>query len=241
MAKIPGASKAAKKVTKRGRKSKKGRPVGTKAEKAEAKELGITVPELRKRKKTKKPKSKKDTKPTYTKEERAEIAALARAQRRDRDAQRFSERDTTAPVRTASPSGGRRLPVFAPQRSSVAGQSVEAGPLRSKVTPPGTTRQDRVSPARRRQLVGSGMAGVDPRTGLLKQKGTFAPPARQVAEEMGLGRKGVLPTEEELAALGGFQRGRKYGGKVGKNKKRKSSKGVGAGCALRGYCAVRKK
>ena len=158
MPKIPGASKAAKTVTKRGRKSRRGRPVGTKAEKAEAKELGITVPELRKRKKAKKPKSKKDTKkPRYTKAERAEIAALARAQRRDRDAQRFSERDTTAPVRTASPSGGRRLPVFAPQRSSVSDQSVEAGPLRSKVTPPGTTRQDKVSPARRRQLVGSGI------------------------------------------------------------------------------------
>ncbi len=263
MAKIPGASKAAKKVTKRGRKSKKGRPVGTKAEKAEAKELGITVPELRKRKKTKKTKGKGKKDPrTLTAKEKAAIkkqnernrkAARLRQERfekrnpgimasqaADARAQKLSEQPTAQALRSSVPSGGRRLSVFAPQGSSVAGQSVEAGPLKSKITPPGTTRQDRVSPARRRQLVGSGMAGVDPRTGLLKQKGTFAPPARQVAEEMGLGRKGVLPTEEELAALGGFQRGRKRGGKVGKNKKRKSSKGVGTGCALRGYGAVRK-
>ena len=46
MAKIPGASKAAKKATtkKRGRKSKRGRKPGTKAEKAEAGGLGLNCP-----------------------------------------------------------------------------------------------------------------------------------------------------------------------------------------------------
>ena len=129
--------------------------------------------------------------------------------------------------------------LYPPPRSSIAGQSVEAGPLRSKVIPPGTTRADRVSPARRRQLATSGMAGVGP-TGLMTNKGTFAPPARQVAEEVGIGRKGVLPTKEEMAAMGGFEI-KKGGGKVGKKTKRKSSRGVGTGAALRGLGAGRKK
>ena len=197
MPKIPGASKTAKTVVKRGRKRKaRGRKVIPEHIKNKAKAAGYS-------------------------------------------SQTRSERDTTAPVRSSVPSGGRRLSVRAPERSSVAGQSVEAGPLRSKVPPPGTTRADRVSPARRRQLATSGMAGVGP-TGLMTNKGTFAPPARQTAEAMGIGNKGVLPSKEELQAMGGFEI-KKHGGKVGKKTKRKSSRGVGTGVALRGYGAVRNK
>tara|TARA_R110002012_G_scaffold289306_1_gene482324 strand:- start:1595 stop:2329 length:735 start_codon:yes stop_codon:yes gene_type:complete len=244
MPKIPGASKTAKTVVKRGRKRKaRGRKVIPEHIKNKAKAAGYSSvkkwkeagsPEPKKKSKKKTKKSEK-----RTKAERSEIARLAREQRRDRDAQTRSERDTTAPVRSSVPSGGRRLSVRAPERSSVAGQSVEAGPLRSKVPPPGTTRADRVSPARRRQLATSGMAGVGP-TGLMTNKGTFAPPARQTAEAMGIGNKGVLPSKEELQAMGGFEI-KKHGGKVGKKTKRKSSRGVGTGVALRGYGAVRNK
>jgi len=48
---IKAGTKVAKAGKKPGRKSKRGRKPGTKAEKEKAKELGITVPELRKRKK----------------------------------------------------------------------------------------------------------------------------------------------------------------------------------------------
>jgi hypothetical protein len=214
---VQTVTKAVKK--KPGRKSKKGRPVGSKAEKAEAKELGITVPELRKRKKAKKPKSKKKSAATKrTKKESAELRKLIRQQASDM-------MDT--PTRSDRM---RRTMVEAPRGSSVAGQKVEAGFPRSKTPPPGTTRQDRVSPARRRQLVGSGMAGVDPKTGLLTNKGTFADSQKNVAEAMNLTGRGVIPSEEDIIKRGGFQIHKK-GGQVGR----------GAGKALRGVGCVRKK
>ena len=223
-----------------GRRSKKGRPIGTKAEKKKAADLDITVKELRKREAASQKKSSKKKKTTkkkkHTKKERAEIARLAREQRRDEAATRRAERATSAPDRASVPSGGRRLPVFAPPRSSVAGQSVEAGPLRSKIIPPGTTRQDRVSSARKRHLVATGQATVDKNTGLLKPTGEYAPSPSVVGEEMGLGGKGSLLSKEELEARGGFEIHKK-GGKI----KTKQSRGVGTGAALRGLGAVRKK
>ncbi len=226
-----------------GRRSKKGRPIGTKAEKKKAADLDITVKELRKREAASQKKSSKKKKTTkkkkHTKKERAEIARLAREQRRDEAATRRAERDTSAPVRASVPSGGRRLPVFAPPRSSVAGQSVEAGPLRSKIIPPGTTTQDRVSPARKRHLVATGQATVDPKTGLLKSTGEYAPPAREVMEEMrNKNQYGDLIDEKDVLNIQGMRlMERKRGGKI----KTKKSRGVGTGAALRGLGAVRKK
>jgi len=61
--------------------------------------------------------------------------------------------------------------------------------------------------------------------------GRFAPPRGAVAEEMGLGGpQRALPSEEELAAAGGFQI-RKRGGIV----RRRTGGAIGVGAALRGY------
>ena len=84
---VQTVTKAVKK--KPGRKSKKGRPVGSKAEKAEAKELGITVPELRKRKKAKKTKGKGKKDPrTLTAKEKA---AIKKQNERNRKAARLRQ------------------------------------------------------------------------------------------------------------------------------------------------------
>ena len=62
----------------------------------------------------------------------------------------------------------------------------------------------------------------------LVETGKYAPPARQIAEEMGIGAsRGVAPTEKELRAMGGFEI-KKAGGKV---------RGVGA--ATRGFGKAR--
>jgi|10_taG_2_1085330.scaffolds.fasta_scaffold07458_2 hypothetical protein len=265
--------RAVKTATKKrpGRRSKKGRKVIPEHIKNKAKAAGYSSVKKWKEagspepKKKSKGKGKKDPS-TLTAKEKAAIkkknernrrAAKLRQERfetrnpgimasqaADAKAQKMSEQPTAQAVRAAVPSGGKRLPVFAPglyppPRSSIAGQSVEAGPLRSKVIPPGTTRKDRVSPARRRQLVRSGMAGVDPKTGLLTQKGTFAPPRRNTGEEMGI----LSPIDEEdiLSNQGmSIIEPRKKGGKVKKKSSKKSSKGVGVGAALRGHGAVRK-
>ena len=210
---IKAGTKVAKAAKKPGRKSKKGRPVGSKAEKAEAKKLGITVPELRKRKKPTKSKSKKKaTAPKRTSKESSELRKLIRQQKAD---------DMDLPV---SSSAMRRTMVDAPSRSSVAGQSVEAGFPRSKTPPP-----PKQSAAAKRRRVMSGLQGVGP-TGKIRDTGTFANPRSMTAEAMGLSGRGVIPSEEDLIKSGNFQI-RKKGGQVGR----------GAGKALRGVGCVRKK
>ena len=191
-----------------GRKSKRGRKPGTKAEKAEAKELGITVLELRKRKAKgqKKPtKKKKETAPKRTKKERAELRKLIQEQ--TRDSMDLAPRASTM----------RRTMVDAPRRSSVAGQQVEAGFPRSKTPPP-----QKQSTAAKRRRVMAGLQGITP-SGRIKDTGTFADPRSMTAETMGLRSKGVLPSEEDLIKMGGFEI-RKKGGKIGR----------GTGQALRG-------
>jgi len=191
-----------------GRKSKRGRKPGTKAEKAEAKELGITVLELRKRKAKgqKKPaKKKKETAPKRTRKERAELRKLIQEQ--TRDSMDLAPRASTM----------RRTMVEAPRGSSVAGQKVEAGFPRSKTPPP-----QKQSAAAKRRRVMSGLQGITP-SGRIKDTGTFADPRSMTAEIMGLRSKGVLPSEEDLIKMGGFEI-RKKGGKIGR----------GTGQALRG-------
>ena len=104
------------------------------------------------------------------------------------------------------------------------GQEVEQGPLLSKVLLP-----ENVSPARKRNLIAQGKARMTKQG--IKGTGEFAPSRQSIAEEMGLGGKGSLPTEEQLRGMGGFEI-KKYGGKV---KRRMGGKVRGYGKAQRGY------
>ena len=104
------------------------------------------------------------------------------------------------------------------------GQEVEQGPLLSKVLLP-----ENVSPARKRNLIAQGKARMTKQG--MKGTGEFAPSRQSIAEEMGLGGKGSLPTEEQLRGMGGFEI-KKYGGKV---KRRMGGKVRGYGKAMRGY------
>jgi len=104
------------------------------------------------------------------------------------------------------------------------GQEVQQGPLLSKVKLP-----EKMSPARKRSLIAQGKAKMTPKG--MEDTGEFAPSAGSIAEEMGLGGKGSLPTEEQLRGMGGFEI-KKYGGKV---KRRMGGKVRGYGKAQRGY------
>jgi len=87
--------------------------------------------------------------------------------------------------------------------------------------------EGKISKARKRQFIETGQAKqVRGKKGKSKlvETGKYAPPASQIAEEMGIGAsKGVAPTEKELRAMGGFEI-KKAGGKV---------RGVGA--ATKGF------
>jgi len=92
-------------------------------------------------------------------------------------------------------------------------QKVEQGPLLSKVPPP-----EKVSKARRRQLVKTGQAKMGKGKGgksVVKPTGEFAPPASMIAEEMGLRGRGKLPTAKEAEDFGLTVK--KYGGKIKRN------------------------
>ena len=101
---------------------------------------------------------------------------------------------------------------------------VEQGPLLSKVKLP-----EKMSPARKRSLIAQGKARMTKRG--MKETGEFAPSAGSIAEEMGIGGKGSLPTEEQLRGMGGFE----FMKKGGKIKRRMGGKVRGFGKALRGY------
>ena len=101
---------------------------------------------------------------------------------------------------------------------------VEQGPLLSKVQLP-----EKISPARKRNLIAQGKARMTKQG--MKGTGEFAPSRQSIAEDMGIGGRGSLPTEEQLRGMGGFEI-KKYGGKV---KRRMGGKVRGYGKALRGY------
>jgi hypothetical protein len=101
---------------------------------------------------------------------------------------------------------------------------VEQGPLLSKVLIP-----EKVSPARKRNLIAQGKARMTKQG--MKETGEFAPSRQNIAEEMGIGGRGSLPTEEQLRGMGGFEFMKK-GGTV---KRRMGGKVRGYGKALRGY------
>ena len=152
-----------------------------------------------------KPKSKpKTSKPKRTPAENKELRKLIAQQKKD-DAPAGTVKEPTRIQLTAG--GSYALP--------------------SKVKLP----EGKISKARRRQFIETGQAKqVRGKKGKSKlvETGKYAPPARQIAEEMGIGAsRGVAPTEKELRAMGGFEI-KKAGGKV---------RGVGA--ATRGFGKAR--
>ena len=157
------------------------------------------------KKPTKKPTKKKQPTVKRTAAENKELRRLAAQQKKDME------------------EGSQNI---LPRRRATGpeGQEVEQGPLLSKVKLP-----EKMSPARKRSLIAQGKAKMTKQG--MKDTGEFAPSAGSIAEEMGLGGKGSLPTEEQLRGMGGFEI-KKYGGKV---KRRMGGKVRGYGKAQRGY------
>ena len=149
-----------------------------------------------------------------------------------------SKPKTSKPKRT--PAENRELRrLIAQQKKDDAPAGTVKEPTRIKLTAGGSYAlpskvklpEGKISKARRRQLIKTGQAKQVPgKKGKSKlvETGKYAPPARQIAEEMGIGAsRGVAPTEKELQAMGGFEI-KKAGGKV---------RGVGA--ATKGFGKAR--
>ena len=97
---------------------------------------------------------------------------------------------------------------------------VEQGPLLSKVQLP-----EKMSKAQARKLIMQGKAKVrTDKNGKKKlvSTGEYAPARGVVAEEMGLSKRGKLPSEAELKEMGGFEM-RKKGGKAKSNVRKPAS------------------
>ena len=208
--------KVATEVTKRvGRKRKaRGAKAATPAQRAGAKQAGMSLREFKKlsddkqkrfikeAKEANTPKKKKQPRVKRTPAENKELAKLRREQQRE---MREGSSDILPSRRATGPKG----------------QEVQQGPLLSKVPTP--TKKE-MSPATRRRLGKSGML----------KRGEYAPPREMVEEAMGARRGSeMMPTGKELDDLiaSGFEI-KKYGGKV---KRRMGGQVRGYGKALRGY------
>ena len=203
-------------------KSRRGRPKASPADKAAAKFYKLTLkawkeagsPPIPKRKASTTPRGSDAPKRTTGQEK--ELARLVRSQTRDN----LSE-NTVPPL-------GRRT-----STTDSAGNRVEGGvntSLLSKEQLP-----EKLSPAQLRRLVETGQATVG-RGGKVRSTGEYASGA-DVTGRIMRGGDDVPPTEAEIMEMGGFEI-RKAGGAV--KKKKKKTKRVGVGKALRGYGAVRK-
>tara|TARA_R110002074_G_scaffold374007_2_gene550329 strand:- start:401 stop:1102 length:702 start_codon:yes stop_codon:yes gene_type:complete len=204
-------------------KSRRGRPKASPADKAAAKFHGFKTlkawkeagsPPIPKRKSSTTPRG--SDAPKRTRREKKELARLVEAQTRDN----LSE-NTVPPL-------GRRT-----STTDSAGNRVEGGvntSLLSKEQLP-----EKLSPAQLRRLVETGQATVG-RGGKVRSTGQYASGA-DVTGSLMRGGDAVAPTENEIIKMGGFDI-RKAGGAV--KKKKKKTKRVGVGKALRGYGAVRK-
>jgi hypothetical protein len=204
-----------KEVKKAGRrKAKRGAKPATPAQKAGAKQAGMSLREFKKlseakqnrfikeAKEAKTPKKKKQPRVKRTPAENKELAKLKREQQREM-------REESANVLPSRRATGPK------------GQEVQQGPLLSKVPTP---RKEEMSPATRRRLGKAGML----------KRGEYAPPREMVEEAMGARRGSeMMPTGKELDDLiaSGFEI-KKYGGKV---KRRMGGKVRGYGKAMRGY------
>lgn len=138
------------------------------------------------------PVRKKSAKVVRSSKENAELKRLISSQKRD-------DAPDSNPVprrRATGPEGSK---------------PVEQGPLLSKVQLP-----EKMSKAQARKLIMQGKAKVrTDKNGKKKlvSTGEYAPARGVVAEEMGLSKRGKLPSEAELKEMGGFEM-RKKGGKA---------------------------
>jgi len=200
-------------------KSRRGRPKASDADKAAVKFHGFKTlkawkeagsPPIPKRKASTTPRG--SDAPKRTRREEKELARLVRSQ---------SSENNVPPL-------GRRT-----STTDSAGNRVEGGvntSLLSKEQLP-----EKLSPAQLRRLVETGQATVG-RGGKVRSTGQYASGA-DVTGSLMRGGDDVAPTKDEIIKMGGFEI-RKAGGAV--KKKKKKTKRVGVGKALRGYGAVRK-
>jgi len=240
---MAGASKILKAIAKvetRGRKSKRGRGIGTKAEKAEAKKLGISVAKLRAGKKSA-PKVKKAIRSPVTpvlaeseagRARQVEQAAAGLTGKGSKTIQRMmAQRPDTAGQPT-------RLPLVrgsAAQKGNLGEGVNTALPSKMQVNPDPKS----YSRAQLRSLIKNGTVKLvkrgrhpdgSPRY-IVVSTGRYAPPVEGTAEAMGLGgSQRALPSEKSLQDMGGFEI-RKRGGTV----RRRAGGAIGIGAALRGY------
>ena len=138
------------------------------------------------------PVRKKSAKVVRSSKENAELKRLISSQKRD-DA---PDSNPLPRRRATGPEGSK---------------PVEQGPLLSKVQLP-----EKMSKAQARRLIMEGKAKVrTDKNGKKKlvSTGEYAPARGVVAEEMGLSKRGKLPSEAELKEMGGFEM-RKKGGKA---------------------------
>ena len=138
------------------------------------------------------PVRKKSAKVVRSSKENAELKRLISSQKRD-DA---PDSNPLPRRRATGPEGSK---------------PVEQGPLLSKVQLP-----EKMSKAQARKLIMQGKAKVrTDKNGKKKlvSTGEYAPARGVVAEEMGLSKRGKLPSEAELKEMGGFEI-RNKGGKV---------------------------
>ena len=224
----------------RGRKRKRGRGIGTKAEKEEAKKLGISVAKLRAGKKSA-PKVKKAKRSPVTpvlaesevgRARQVEQAAAGLTGKGSKTIQRMmAQRPDTAGQPT-------RLPLVrgsAAQRGNLGEGVNTALPSKMQVNPDPKS----YSRAQLRSLIKNGTVKLvkrgrhpdgSPRY-IVVSTGRYAPPAEATAEAMGLGgSQRSLPSEKSLRDMGGFEI-RKRGGTV----RRRAGGPIGVGAALRGY------
>ena len=224
----------------RGRMRKRGRGIGTNAEKAEAKKLGISVKKLREGKKAA-PKVKKAKRspvtPVLAESEagRARQVEQAAAGLTGKGSKTIQRMMAQRPEAAGQPT---RLPLVrgsAAQRGNLGEGVNTALPSKIQVDPD----PKNYSRAQLRRLIKNGTVRLvqrgrnpdgSPRV-IVVATGRHAPPTAGIADEMGLGgSQRALPSEEELRAMGGFEI-RKRGGTI----RRKAGGPIGVGAALRGY------
>ena len=205
-------------------KSQRGRPPASDADKAAVKFHGFKTlkawkeagsPPIPKRKSSTTPRG--SDAPPLTRKEQAELKRLMRLQARQ---MKLEDRKVPDARRTTT--------------TDSKGREVEGGVntfLLSKEQP-----SLNISPEELKRGIETGQLYIDPKSGAVKSTGQLASGA-DVTGRLMRGGNDVVPTEAEIREMGGFEI-RKAGGAV--KKKKKKTKRVGVGKALRGYGAVRK-
>ncbi len=223
------SSTIAKALTKKGRKTKSENAAISKAAKAN----NMPVSEFKKEAKKLIKKDAKPKKPAIKGMRPSERKEPKRSRKEKRELQRLiRQQEKALKGEEARTPLGRRTTT-----TDAKGREVEGGVntrLLSKEQPPLN-----ISPKDLQRGIESGMLYIDPVSGAVKSTGQYASGADVAGRMMRGDKAGVAPTREKLLEMGGFEI-RKAGGSLKKKKKKKISKRIGVGKALRGYGAVRK-